>query len=46
MIDTLYLLGPAERIKERFEAWKNASVGTFMVGSRDPRVIRLLAESM
>ncbi len=46
MIDALYLLGPAERIKERFAAWKDASIGTFMVGSRDPRVIRLLAEAM
>jgi F420-dependent oxidoreductase-like protein len=46
MIDSLYLIGPAERIKERFEIWKKSAVGTFMVGSRDPRVIRLLAEAM
>jgi F420-dependent oxidoreductase-like protein len=46
MIDALYLVGPEGRIKERLEAWKKAPIGTFMVGSRDPRVIRLLAECM
>ena len=45
MIDALYLVGPKERIQERFQAWKRSPIGTFMVGGRD-RVIRLLAECM
>jgi F420-dependent oxidoreductase-like protein len=46
MIDALYLIGPEGRIKERFQAWKDSPVGTLMVGSQDPRVIRLLAGAM
>lgn len=44
LVDTLYLVGPEARIRERFAAWKESIVGTFIVGSPDPRVIRLIAE--
>jgi F420-dependent oxidoreductase-like protein len=44
MVDTLYLVGPAERIRERFEVWKQAGVTTMIVGAQQLEAIRLLAE--
>jgi F420-dependent oxidoreductase-like protein len=46
MVDTLYLIGPAERIRERFPAWKTATSGvtTIIVGAHQREAIRLMAE--
>jgi alkanesulfonate monooxygenase SsuD/methylene tetrahydromethanopterin reductase-like flavin-dependent oxidoreductase (luciferase family) len=44
LVDALYLVGPKARIRERFQRWKKAPIGTFMVGSADMEVIRLMAE--
>ena len=44
MVDTLYLVGPPERIRDRFAAWKDSDVGTMIVGAQQPEAIRLLAE--
>ena len=44
MVDTLYLVGPPERIKERFAAWKTSGVTTLIVGSAQRDAVRLLAE--
>lgn len=44
MVDTLYLIGSPERIKERFEVWKTAGVTTMIVGAQQPEAIRLMAE--
>jgi F420-dependent oxidoreductase-like protein len=44
LVDTLYLVGPRERIRDRFQVWKEAGVGTFIVGSPDIEVIRFMAE--
>ncbi|HTJ46435.1 MAG TPA: LLM class F420-dependent oxidoreductase [Kofleriaceae bacterium] len=44
MIDTLYLVGPPGRIKERFDAWKSSGVTTMIVGSSQPAAVKLLAE--
>ncbi len=44
MVDTLYLIGPPARIKERFAAWKDAGVTTMIIGSHQPEAIRLMAE--
>ncbi len=48
MVDTFHLVGPKERIKERFGAWKEAAekrhVGTIIVGSPQVEAIRLMAE--
>lgn len=44
MIDTLYLVGPPERIRERFGVWKKAGITTMIVGGQQPEAIRLLAE--
>jgi F420-dependent oxidoreductase-like protein len=44
LVDDLYLVGPKERIKERFQAWKHSKVGTLIVGSPQIEALRLLAE--
>ncbi|HTM21374.1 MAG TPA: LLM class F420-dependent oxidoreductase [Kofleriaceae bacterium] len=44
LVDTLYLVGPADRIRERFQAWKGSGVTTMIVGARQIEAIRLLAE--
>ena len=44
MVDTLYLVGPPARIKERFAAWKDAGVTTMIVGAHQIEAVRLMAE--
>lgn len=44
LVDALHLVGPRERIRDRFEAWKTSGVGTMMVGTADPAALRLMAE--
>ncbi len=44
MIDTLYLVGPEARIRDRFQIWKESCIGTMMVGAQQIEAIRLLAE--
>ena len=42
--DEISLCGPRARIAERLEAWRSTPVTTLLVGSRDPSVLRLLAD--
>jgi F420-dependent oxidoreductase-like protein len=44
LVDRLYLVGPKQRIRERFQRWKRAPIGTFIVGSPQMEAIRLMAE--
>ena len=44
LIDDLYLVGPPDRIRGEFEKWKDAPIGTMMVGAIQPEAVRLLAE--
>jgi F420-dependent oxidoreductase-like protein len=44
MVDTLYLVGPPARIKERFAAWRSSGVTTMIVGAQQRSAVRLLAE--
>jgi alkanesulfonate monooxygenase SsuD/methylene tetrahydromethanopterin reductase-like flavin-dependent oxidoreductase (luciferase family) len=48
LVDTLHLVGPADRIRERFQVWKQAAkegkVGTLLVGTVQPEAVRLIAE--
>jgi F420-dependent oxidoreductase-like protein len=50
LVDTVALVGPAARIRERIEAWKAAarrgSVGTMIVTRADVAALRLVAESV
>ena len=44
MVDALYLIGSKDRIKDRFQVWKESRVGTFILGSMDMDVMRFMAE--
>lgn len=44
LVDALHLVGPKERIKDRFAAWKASPVGTMIIGAMQPEAIRLAAE--
>ncbi len=44
LVDDVALVGPAERISERFQAWKASPTGSLLVGAGQPEVLRLLAE--
>src|SRR5262245_35725907 len=42
--DEISLVGPIERIRERLEAWKETPITALLVGNRDPKVLRAMAE--
>jgi F420-dependent oxidoreductase-like protein len=44
MVDSVYLIGSPDRIRDRFQIWKEANIGTMMVGTTQIEVVRLLAE--
>jgi F420-dependent oxidoreductase-like protein len=44
MVDALYLVGSRERIRDRFQRWKDSPVGTLMIGSQDMDTLRFMAE--
>ncbi|MFO0759196.1 MAG: LLM class F420-dependent oxidoreductase [Byssovorax sp.] len=44
LVDALHLVGPKERIRDRFEAWKASKVGTMIVATVQPEAVRLMAE--
>ena len=46
LVDTLHLVGPRERIRDRLDVWKASCVGTLLVGTNDRAAVRLLAELM
>ena len=44
LVDALYLVGSKDRIRDRFQRWKESPVGTMMVGSQDMNTLRFMAE--
>jgi len=44
LADEISLCGPAERIKERLDAWMKSPVTQIIVGSRDPNALKLMAD--
>jgi F420-dependent oxidoreductase-like protein len=44
LADEISLAGPADRIRERFQAWVRSPVTTIICGTRDPEALRVLAE--
>jgi hypothetical protein len=44
LVDTLHLVGPKERIRDRFQVWKESSVGTMLIGTGQREALRLMAE--
>jgi F420-dependent oxidoreductase-like protein len=50
LIDACHLVGPADRIKDRLQRWKDAAkkghVGSLLVGAAQPEALQLLAENV
>lgn len=46
LADEISLAGPAERIRDRLQAWKDSPVTTLLAGTRDPAALRVLAETL
>jgi F420-dependent oxidoreductase-like protein len=50
LVDAVHLVGPAERIRERLQAWKAAGsaghVGSMLIGAGQPEALELIAEEM
>ena len=46
LADEIALCGPPARIRERLAAWRDTPVTTLVAMTRDPAVLRLLAEEM
>ena len=44
LCDELSLVGPVERIKERYKVWADSPVTTIMVGTRQPEALQLMAD--
>ena len=44
LCDEMSLVGPAERIRERYRAWEDAGVTTMLVQARQPEAIQLMAD--
>ncbi|HPG24061.1 MAG TPA: LLM class F420-dependent oxidoreductase [Myxococcota bacterium] len=50
LVDAVALVGPADRIRDRLQAWKEAGargrVGSLLAGTGDPKALRVLAEEV
>ena len=44
LVDAMHLVGPAERIRDRFQAWKASKVTTLIIGTQQREALRLIAE--
>jgi alkanesulfonate monooxygenase SsuD/methylene tetrahydromethanopterin reductase-like flavin-dependent oxidoreductase (luciferase family) len=44
LIDSLHLVGPPERIRDRFQVWKKSKLGTMLVVGQQREALRLIAE--
>jgi len=44
LIDEIALVGPAERIRDRLDAWREAGVTTLLIGALDAGTLRTMAE--
>jgi F420-dependent oxidoreductase-like protein len=50
LIDACHLVGPADRIRDRLQRWKDAGskgqVSNMLIGSQQPQALQLVAETM
>jgi hypothetical protein len=44
LADEIALVGPKERIRDRLEIWKASPIKTLLLGTADPKALRLMAE--
>lgn len=46
LVDTLYLIGPKERIRDRLAVWKESGIGTLIIGTQQIEAVRFIAETI
>jgi F420-dependent oxidoreductase-like protein len=46
LVDELALVGPADRIRDRLDAWKESGATTLLVSTRDRNALRAVAEAL
>ena len=46
LVDDISLVGPADRIKDRLQAWKESPVTDMLIGGGQPELLQLLAENV
>lgn len=46
LVDELALVGSADRIRDRVQAWKSSPITTLLAGTRDAKALRVLAEAV
>lgn len=46
LADELALIGSADRIRDRLQAWQDSPITTLLAGTRDPKALRVLADAM
>jgi alkanesulfonate monooxygenase SsuD/methylene tetrahydromethanopterin reductase-like flavin-dependent oxidoreductase (luciferase family) len=44
LVDSTALVGPADRIRDRYQAWKGSKVTSMLLGAGQPEALRLMAE--
>ena len=44
LVDEIALIGPRERIADRFEAWKESGITTMILGAQQPEALQVMAE--
>ena len=44
LVDALHLVGTPDRIRDRFQAWKESKVTTLIIGAQQREALRLIAE--
>lgn len=44
LVDAVYLVGSKDKIRDRFQRWKQSPVGTMLVGAKDMETLRFMAE--
>ncbi|MBX3181584.1 MAG: LLM class F420-dependent oxidoreductase [Polyangiaceae bacterium] len=44
MVDAFHLVGPPERIRERFQVWRESKLQTMLISTAQPEALELLAE--
>ena len=46
MVDEVALVGPADRIRDRLDAWKESPVTDMLIGGGQPEMLQVLAEAV
>lgn len=44
LVDEIALIGPRERIADRFDAWKESGITTMILGAQQPEALQIMAE--